>query len=758
MVVFLVINYVLQDQLLIRPFARLRASAAALAKGDFELDNAPYIRNIPNDEVGELFESFNAMARDIIDKNERLRAVVDTTIDGIIVIDSTGRVYEFSPAAERIFGYQRDEVIGHNVNMLMPDPYRGEHDKYLAHYQAKPDPNRIMGKLLDLTGLHKNGTIFPMELAVGEAIIGQQRFFTGVIRDITKRKQSEEQLRRSQQSLLAQAQKMAGLGSWEYNLIDDQQAWSEESYRILGHAPDDVALSFDDFYKHVHPDDRLKVERAHAAMFDSYTLYDIEYRLLLKNSEVKYIHERSEILRDVNDQPVKAIGTLLDVTKRVLEAGRLDEARQAAEAAAESKSRFLANMSHEIRTPMNVVIGMSQLTLKSDLSDKQRGYVEKIDTSARALLHIIDDILDISKIESGGMRLEQSTFRLDDLLSRLDALIGTMANDKAVAFSIDIDPRLPRHFVGDELRLGQVLINLSGNAVKFTDSGGSITFAITMLESSQDKCLIQFSVTDNGIGMTDEQLIRLFQPFMQADNSTTREYGGTGLGLAISKNLIDLMGGRIWAKSSYGHGSTFNFTVHLGMVKETPVEITSIQTEKMNNHLTQQNNSLQNVRLLLVDDNEFNREVALDLLDSYGLKIEVAQNGQQALEMLEHSSYDGVLMDCMMPVMDGYEATRRIRNDPRFKQLPVIAMTANVMTEDRERCLACGMNDHIGKPLDESHVISTIARWIKHTQGTESVADHAIGPDNLELPGIDTAQGLSLARGRLPFLQTAAHL
>ena len=753
MALFIAINMFTQYQVIFRPLERLKSAVESLASGRFDPERDRLIARFPDDEIGELLDRFNSMARSVTTQTERLQAVIDTAIDGIVVIDAKGMIREFSPAAEKIFGYRKSEMIGKNVAVLMPEGFRHEHDRHLANYTSAPAPERIMGRLREFSGQRRNGETFPLDLAVGEAMIDGERLFTGVIRDISERKRAEEQVRRSQASLLSQAQHMAGLGSWEFDLGDEQLVWTDESHLILEVDSGTQSLDFASFFARVHPDDRAGVQAAHDRLFSDHLPYEIEYRLLLDGQRVKYVHERAAAVIDANGQAIKIIGTLLDVTAKVHEASDLEEARRAAESATRAKSAFLANMSHEIRTPMNAIMGLAQLALRAELPDKQRDQIGKIQLAARNLLGIVNDVLDISKIEADRLTLEHTTFAVQSLWTQLEGVIGMMAEAKQVAFLIEADPMLPSSVMGDPLRLGQVLINLAGNAVKFTPGGGRVRVEARLSARSDNHVTIRFSVSDTGIGMTDEQVDQLFVPFAQADSSTTREYGGTGLGLSISRRLVEMMGGEIWVDSRPGHGSTFHFTARLQSVAN---EEAASATDSA---ATVTGPRFSGTRLLLVEDNELNREIAVELLSTSGLIIDVAGDGRQALQMLELQTYDGVLMDCMMPLMDGYEATRRIRAQKRFAQLPVIAMTANVLPEDRARCIDSGMNDHIGKPLDLEKALVTISRWVGHRDrvsdcalATDPAAGDQPGQVSLpDLPGIDTRQGLEIAGGKSGF-------
>ncbi|HLY90165.1 MAG TPA: ATP-binding protein, partial [Acetobacteraceae bacterium] len=423
-------------------------------------------------------------------------------------------------------------------------------------------------------------------------------------------------------------------------------------------------------------------------------------------------------LRDANGRIVGTVGIARDVTER-RQAEREREARQLAEAANRAKSEFLANMSHEIRTPMNAIIGMSSLALTSGLSPRQYNYINNVHRAAQLLLGILNDILDFSKIEAGKLQIDAVAFDLRDVMDNLANLARQQAEEKGLELVFVEPPELPTRLVGDPLRLGQVLVNLTNNAVKFTERG-TITVSIDVLERSADGVLLRFGVRDTGPGISLEEQGRLFQPFSQVDASTSRRFGGTGLGLAICRQLVRLMGGAIGIDSVPGRGSHFIFTARFGL---QPGSATSSAAQRLvplsgarvppdaargaDARGTEREETphdygvrLAGVKILLVEDNFYNQELAVELLRGAGIDVTLAADGRQALELLERQRFDGVLMDCQMPVMDGYEATRLLRQRPDLRDLPVIAMTANAMVGDRDKVLAAGMNDHIVKPIN----------------------------------------------------------
>jgi signal transduction histidine kinase/CheY-like chemotaxis protein/HPt (histidine-containing phosphotransfer) domain-containing protein len=401
-------------------------------------------------------------------------------------------------------------------------------------------------------------------------------------------------------------------------------------------------------------------------------------------------------------------GVWLDISDIKAQAHALECAKEQAEQAAKAKSAFLATMSHEIRTPMNAIIGLTQLNLRTPLPPQQQQRLEKTLRASQHLLGIINDILDFSKIDGGHLQAEHIPFALDQLLDDVREMLAPKAEEQALTLHIQAPADLPV-LLGDPLRISQILLNYADNALKFSEHG-DIHLRLDLQRNAQGPTYLYGEVEDQGIGLSEEQMAQLFQPFQQADNSISRRFGGTGLGLAISRNLAQLLGGNVGVRSQLGSGSTFWFRVRVELAPAALIP-TGVPP-------TPSPQALQGLRLLLVDDNELNRLVASELLNEAGIQTDQAHDGQHAIDLLHQAAddtYDAVLMDMMMPGLDGLSATRLLRGEARFAQLPIIAMTANASLDDVEQCLAAGMNAHVAKPIDEQRLWKAL---LQHCLGT----------------------------------------
>jgi signal transduction histidine kinase/DNA-binding response OmpR family regulator len=495
-------------------------------------------------------------------------------------------------------------------------------------------------------------------------------------------------------------------GYWHVPL--DDSGWynsSERAVRIYGDPPSPGHRYQQEFWAaNARAGDeaaaKVAAENFAAAVAGTIPVYDVTYAYKRPiDGRVVWIHSLGQVVKDANGKPTDIYGVTQDITdfKRLETELRL--AMQKADDATKAKSAFLANMSHEIRTPMNAIIGLSHLALKTPLNPKQRDYVSKVHTAGTSLLSIINDILDFSKIEADKVDIERIDFQLDDVISTVTTLTAQKAHDKGLEFLIHVAPAVPEQLLGDPLRLGQILTNFVNNAVKFTDHG-EIGLNIDLLERTGEKVQLKFSVSDTGIGMTGEQAAKLFQPFSQADMSTTRKHGGTGLGLSISRKLAELMGGRIWFESEPGVGSTFNFTVWLGVGLATGSG--RIIPEK-----------LAQLRVLVVDDNPTAQEILQESLRTLVARVDTIATGKEAIAAVQHHDatdpYDIVFMDWRMPGMDGLQASRHINSDETLVHLPAIVLvTAFGREEAREEAERLQLDGFLVKPVTKSMIVDTL--------------------------------------------------
>ena len=640
---------------------------------------------------------------------DRLRCITDTAHDAILMMNPRGEITYWNPAARVILGYDAEEALGQNLHRLLaPGAHNSRHNAAFPEF-LRSGQGAAVGKTIALPARRKDGQEITIELSLSGVALKDGWNAVGIIRDITERVRTRREITEAMNRLTLATQ-AADIGIWNWDIPSGKLEW-DERLRAWYQVPreiQDQGISYDFWRSRLHPDDLADtVTKVQEALRDQVTYEDV-FRIVLPGGRVRHIHSVSVIeQRDDQGQPLRVLGVNRDITaQRELEE-TLRAAKQAAETANEAKSLFLAHMSHEIRTPMNAVLGMTQVLARSGLNPDQNSLVEQIHTAGRSLLLIINDILDFSRIEAGQIPIEERPFGLAPLLSQVEHLLGTTARGKGLTLRLAPLPALEGDLLGDPLRLEQVLVNLIGNAIKFTDQG-EIEVRVIPLASDAATARLRFEVSDPGIGITPEAQAGLFSPFTQADSSISRRFGGTGLGLSISKLLVELLGGRIGVESRVGDGSTFWFELPFKRASRPPAIPDPAPGPR-----APVGGRLAGLRLLVVDDSSTNLLVMERLLGMEGARATLLEGGQQALDRLsaQPRGFDAVLMDIQMPDKDGLETTRAIRDALGLKALPIIAVTAGALPDDRRRALAAGVNDLLTKPLELEQVVTVLTRW-----------------------------------------------
>lgn len=697
-----------------------------------------------NDEVGILTTAFNSMASEIRDQQESLekrvsertsellranddlavevserkraelevrekevrhRSIIDNALDAVITMDDGGLITGWNAQAVASFGWLREQVVGRRMSeVLIPLQFRQAHEQGLLHF-LKTGEGPVLSKRFEITALHMDGRELPVELSISPTKVGDVWSFSAFVRDITDRKQAKEALEATNNNL-RELIKSSPVTIVAYDLEGIVQSWNPAAERLFGWTEQEAIGHHLPF---VPPDKTDEFHDRIQRILNGEELSGHSVSRMKKDGSPVELSISTAPLRDGQGTTIALVSVVTDITERKRVEEEVQKAKAAAEASNLAKSEFLANMSHEIRTPMNGVIGMTELALNTDLTLQQREYLGMVKSSGDALMTVINDILDFSKIEAGKLELDPIEFKIRDTIEDTARMLALRAHQKGLELVVDVRPGVPEMLIGDPVRLRQILFNLLGNAVKFTEQG-EIILRVEVMEKTQNCVPLHFSVRDTGIGIPADRQKLVFEAFTQADNSMTRKYGGTGLGLAITSRLVSLMGGRIWVESEPGKGSVFHFTGNFGLgraAKAAPQELVDIR----------------NLPVLVVDDNQTNRRILNEILLSWELKPTMAESGEEALAILEHARKSGtpfplVLSDLQMPGMDGFSLAERISHNPDLAGVTIIMLTSAGERGDGARCRELGVKAYLHKPVKQSDLRQAIL------SGMSSAPDH----------------------------------
>lgn len=639
---------------------------------------------------------YKDMTQRAIESERTQRATMETAVDGVITLNAQGTIRSANPAMTAIVGYATQELVGESVFKLIPEDRRHIYETIFSSQSPDSAFSDIVGTSRDVEVIDKAGHSVPVRVGIGYSSAAKEPLFVVFMADIRQRIEMEQAIRESEAKFRAFISNIPGIA---YRCLNEK-GWpmvfiSDAATEITGYAVADFCLpnptiSFDDLY---HPDDRALIEQALNTQGDQ--SFSLEYRIINKSGEVRWMREHGTYAKDENDNITWLDGFIMDISDRRDMEEALKDAKERAENAAATRATFLANMSHEIRTPMNAIIGFSDLLLAERHAPQTKDHLNTINRSARSLLHLLNDILDSAKLDKGKLDLEYRDFILSNEVDMVISTFWLEAKRKGINLQVELATGLAQAYRGVPERIRQVLNNLIGNAVKFTSEGN------VYVHVHPDGDDVVFDVNDTGIGMTPEQSARVFDSFSQADASMSRRFGGTGLGTTISKQLVELMGGRIYCESEIGEGSTFSFRLPLTKVK-TPVEQDTATAV-----------ALPPMTILVVDDIEQNVQLLKILLARHGHTVITARDGLEALEQMQHPEIELVLMDLQMPNMDGLTSAQRRRayeNQHNLPAIPIVALTASVLMQDREAAEDAGMQGFANKPVDFALLSREIAR------------------------------------------------
>ncbi|WP_421737101.1 ATP-binding protein [Caulobacter sp.] len=632
-----------------------------------------------------------------------LEGILKISTEAVIVMDCETRISLFSKGAEAIFGYDEAEILGQPVSVLMPSAFRDRHAGHVEAFASDDAETLVMRQRGSVVGQRKNGEVFALEASLSKRKTPRGLAFTAIVRDTSARERSQEILRQSERRLRIAVQ-TATLLVFEVDYV------AESLFKVGTEEPFfDQPMTYEDLRDEVwcglHPDHRpvgLEAWRKHQA---TGAPFRFEAMLNRPSGRETWALITGELEADEAGRPRRLICALQDITERRQTQAALGAALEDAKVASDAKSAFLATMSHEIRTPLNGVLGMAQVMALDELTPAQRARIEVIQQSGQALLAILNDVLDLSKIEAGKLNLEVAEFDLETLVKGAQATFASLASQKGLTFMLDIEAARGT-YRGDQTRVLQVLYNLISNAVKFTETG-SVT-----VTARHEADVLRLTIADTGIGMGAAVMGALFAPFYQGDPSMTRRHGGTGLGLSITRRLVELMGGAIAVDSAPGHGS--RFVVTLPLIRVSGEEHQAPPSPSRPNPRAARPES--SIRVLVAEDNPTNQVVIQTILEQVGLEASVVDNGQLAIEAWRAATYDVILMDVQMPVLDGREATKVIRREEAATarpRIPIIGLTANALARQIAAYRAAGMDAVVTKPIDIAGLLETLSRVLE---------------------------------------------
>jgi PAS domain S-box-containing protein len=643
---------------------------------------------------------------------EILRSIVESSVAGIVTIDSHGIVQSFSPAAERLFGYESDEVIGHNVSMLMPEPDHGQHDGYLTRYLTSGEAH-VIGTGREVTGQRKDGTVFPVHLSVGEFSIDGQPMFAGMLHDLTAEVANREALRASEERFRQLSDSIDEMFMLQTLAPARYVYVSPAVEKILGLSVEQVMANPDAMFDLIHPEDRALVGESIAGFADA-PRSEIEFRIVRVGGEVRWLWARGSLVATAPDTPSLLAIVVSDITARKAAQRAEASARAEAERANAAKTEFLSRMSHELRTPMNAILGFAQLLAMDELSENQLESVRQIIRGGRHLLDLINEVLDISRIDSGQLALSPEPVLISDVMDEVLDLVVPLTAARRLTIVAPQGDACHEHVVADRQRLKQVLLNLVSNAIKYNRENGEIRVTCGVEPGER----LAITIADTGIGINPEEVGRLFTPFDRLGRESTGEEG-TGVGLALSQRLAQLMDGRIEVQSEPGVGSSF--TLILPLAEEVDHSTGQRGTEGSEPSIAPGvvPGSSASLTVVYIEDNLANVRLMEELAARRaGVSLVHAMQGRLGLELIFSSRPDLVLLDLHLPDMSGEEVLRRLRAEAATADIPVVVVSADASPGQIRRLMGMGATGYLTKPFD----IAELLVWFDQPRGAEGGA------------------------------------